>query len=368
MSDFTIIGGGLIGMLTARELAIAGCRVTLLEQGQAGREASWAGGGIISPLYPWRYHASITALASWSQHHYPDLAEALNVESGIDPEYTRNGLLILEPEDMPRALDWAAAERRTLYKIDADAIAECEPALTTTASDAVWMPEVAQIRNPRLVKAARQAIEGRIEIREATEVTAFLTRAGRVQGLQTTSGALPAERVIVCAGAWAGRLLRDFVPPPEIEPVLGQMILFRAEPGAVTRIVLHDDRYVIPRRDGRVLVGSTVEYRGFDKRTTETAKATLRDYALAHFPLLAKTEIEHHWAGLRPGSPQGIPYIGPVPGIEGLYLNAGHFRNGVVLGPASARLMSDIALGREPTLSPLPYALDADRLDPGSAT
>jgi glycine oxidase len=139
------------------------------------------------------------------------------------------------------------------------------------------------------------------------------------------------------------------------------MILFHAQPGAISRIVLHNDRYVIPRRDGRVLVGSTVEHRGFDKTITDQARASLKQYALDHFPLLEQADIEHHWAGLRPGSPQGIPYIGPVPGIDGLYLNAGHFRNGVVLAPASARLMSDIVLGRNPILPPAPYALDAER-------
>jgi glycine oxidase len=361
MYDSIIIGGGLIGMLTARELVMADQRVLLVDRVKIGQEASWAGGGIISPLYPWRYHASITALAAWGQRHYPDLAAALHTESGIDPEYSRSGLLILEPDDMPRALEWAGDAAQTLHKIDRSAIAECEPALTTTADGAVWMPEVAQIRNPRLVKSAHQAIAGRVEIRESTEVTGFVIRGGRLQGIETSAGTLSTKAAIVCAGAWTGRLLRDLVPPPDIEPVLGQMILFRARPGAIARIVLHDDRYVIPRRDGRVLVGSTVEYRGFDKQTTQAARDSLLDYALAHFPLLAEAEIEHHWAGLRPGSPQGIPYIGPVPDIEGLYLNAGHFRNGVVLGPASARLMSDIVLGREPILSPAPYGLAADR-------
>ena len=361
MADYTIIGGGLIGMLTARELAIAGRSVTLIEQGEIGREASWAGGGIISPLYPWRYHASITALAAWGQRCYPDLAAALHRESGIDPEYSRSGLLILEPDDMPQALAWAGDAAQTLHKIDRNAIADCEPALTTAADSAIWMPEVAQIRNPRLVKSARQAIAGRVEIRESTEVTGFITRGGRLQAIETTAGTLSTATAIVCAGAWTGRLLRDVIPPPEIEPVLGQMILFRARPGAISRIVLHHDRYVIPRRDGRVLVGSTVEYRGFDKQTTQAARTSLLDYALAHFPLLAEADIEHHWAGLRPGSPQGIPYIGPVPGLEGLYLNAGHFRNGVVLGPASARLMSDVVLGREPILPPAPYGLTAER-------
>ncbi|MEJ2455509.1 MAG: glycine oxidase ThiO [Candidatus Thiodiazotropha sp.] len=361
MHDCIIIGGGLIGMLTARELAMAGRQVLLIEQGQTGRESSWAGGGIISPLYPWRYHASITALASWSQRHYPALADALQAEGGIDPEYIKSGLLIIEPEDIEYAMEWAGSAQQILQKIDQSAARNCEPALKTEFHFAAWMPEVAQIRNPRLAKSAYHSIHNRVEIRQQTQVTGFLTHGDQIRGVSTASENIPSACVIVCAGAWTGNLLQEFIPPPKIEPVLGQMILFRTDPGTISRIVLHQDRYVIPRRDGRVLVGSTLEYRGFDKSTSTEAKNSLTSFALKHFPQLSQYEMEHHWAGLRPGSPQGIPYIGPVPGVEGLYLNAGHFRNGVVLGPASARLMADLVLGREPIVPPVPYAIDAPR-------
>ncbi len=361
MPDFIIIGGGLLGMLTARELVSAGHTVTLLEQGRMGRESSWAGGGIVSPLYPWRYPDCITELASWGQRHYPSLAQALREESGIDPEYCRNGLLMLEPEDLDAALRWRSRTPQPVEQLSPPAIAACEPALGRTAETAVWMPDVAQIRNPRLVKACYGAIEHRVEIHPQTQVSRLLTSQGRLIGVETPERKFSADRVIVCAGAWSGNLLQSYLPSPQIEPVLGQMILFRSQPDAIRRIVLHQDRYVIPRRDGRILVGSTLEYRGFQKQTTQTARDALATFAQEHFPILHQAEIEHHWAGLRPGSPQGIPYIGPVPGIDGLFVNAGHFRNGVVLSPASARLLADLVLERTPILSPSPYAVTSPR-------
>jgi glycine oxidase len=182
-----------------------------------------------------------------------------------------------------------------------------------------------------------------------------------VQGVRTRAGDIDADRVVVCTGAWTAELLAKLGRKPDIRPVRGQMILFYAKPGQIRHLTLYRERYVIPRRDGRVLIGSTLEDAGFDKRTTAEAKEELYRIATAMFPLLKRTPIEDHWAGLRPGSPSGIPYIGPYPGAEGLYVNAGHFRNGLVTGPASARLLADLLLGRDAILPPSAYALEAMR-------
>jgi glycine oxidase len=177
----------------------------------------------------------------------------------------------------------------------------------------------------------------------------------------TPHGTFAADSFIVCTGAWSGDLLAPLGLRPEISPVKGQMLLFRARPGVVRTIHLAADRYAIPRRDGRVLFGSTVEHAGFDKSTSEEARKELHAIAVARYPALAACEIENHWAGLRPGSPSGIPFIGPHPALANLYVNAGHFRNGIVLGPASARLAADLVLGRGPDVDPAPYAVDAYR-------
>ncbi len=361
MSDILVIGGGIIGLLTARELVQAGAKVTLVEMGETGREASWAGGGIISPLYPWRYADSVTALARWSQRAYPKLCTDLHDETGIDPELTPSGLLILDTEERDQALAWAERHQSEIQPLDGEHVHAGEPELGPRPAQALLMPAVAQVRNPRLVKSARRALEGRIALREQEEVLELLVEQGRARGVRTAQGEIPADQVVICTGAWSAKLLEQLGTRPDIEPVRGQMMLFLARPGQINHITLYRDRYVIPRRDGHVLIGSTLERTGFVKATTAEAKEALYRSAVDLFPILKRTPIEDHWSGLRPGSPSGIPYIGAYPGIAGIYFNAGHFRNGVVTGPASARLVADLMLGREPILDPTPYGLDASR-------
>jgi glycine oxidase len=223
------------------------------------------------------------------------------------------------------------------------------------------MPEVAQVRNPRLTKALRKELHGRIRLREQEEVIELRTEAGRIMGARTVAAEIEARQIIVCAGAWTARLLEQLADTPDIQPVRGQMILFLAHPGQINRITLYREHYIIPRRDGHVLIGSTLEHSGFVKATTAEVKEALYRAAIEIYPLLKRTPIEDHWAGLRPGSPSGIPYICPYPNVEGLYLNAGHFRNGLVTGPASARLITDLVLGRPPIVEPSPYTIAAPR-------
>ncbi len=355
-----IVGGGLIGLLTARELQKRGVDVAVVERGIIGGESSWAGGGILSPLYPWRYDDAVTQLARWSQQHYPQLASQLLTESGIDPEYQQNGLLILDTEDRQQACTWAAHWQQPLEVVTTDTIRALEPALGDAPQQAVWLPRVGQMRNPRLVQALRKSLENSgVPLMEHTAVTSLKVCDNRIAGVYTPGGGISARRVVIAGGAWSAGLLEDTGLSLPVRPVRGQMILFRARPGVVQRIVLSRNRYVIPRRDGRVLVGSTLEEVGFDKTTTEAALDALRVEAFRLIPALAQYPVEHHWAGLRPGSPDGIPYITSHPVIDGLYINTGHFRNGVVLGLASAHLLADILLEHAcDDLDQTPYRLE----------
>ena len=361
--DFIIIGGGLIGMLIARELRAAGATVTLLDRGPCGREASWAGGGILSPLYPWRYPRAVTALAAWGQRVYPELAAALAVESGIDPEWTASGMLMFDVADQTAALAWAGQHKIRIETSGPREWPAIESALSGGASDtsgqnALWMPDIAQVRNPRLVRALRDSlIKSDVTVREGVEVRGLRSEHGRITGVQTDQGAEPAGTVVVAGGAWSAELLKTTGLTLPMAPVRGQMLLFRAAPGLLTRMVMRHYRYLIPRRDGRILAGSTLEQAGFDKATTQNAASKLRRAAIELVPALADCQIEHQWTGLRPGNPSGVPYIGAHPTLSGLYVCTGHYRNGVVLAPASARLLADLALNRTPSLGPAPYAL-----------
>jgi len=359
MADFIVIGGGVIGMMTARELAQSGANVTLLERRQCAQESSWAGGGIVSPLYPWRYKAPVTQLATWSQSSYIHLADELIDETGYDPELRQKGMFMLSVDDEADALAWAAEFHRPLRKVEGDFVYRKEPNLAEGVESAIWMPEVASIRNPRLGRSLRESmrVNPRINLVEQADVVDLIRTGERIEGVKTADGEYRADATIIAGGAWSGQLLAPLGVELPVEPVHGQMMLYKAEPGLIDRVVLSGGRYLIPRNDGRILVGSTLERIGFEKRTTDEARASLHETALSIMPALKDYPIEHHWSGLRPGSPEGVPYIGTVPGYEGLWVNAGQFRNGLVLAPASTRLLADLLLARAPIIDPEPYQL-----------
>jgi len=359
MSDFVIVGAGVIGMMLTRELAQAGATVTLLDRNQCASESTWAGGGIVSPLYPWRYADPVTSLATWSQSSYIHLSQALLEETDCDPELRQKGMYMVDVEDEEAALSWAKKYHRPLSQVDDKHLYSHEPNFQPGYRSALWMPEVASIRNPRLGRALRQSLQKmpNVSIYEHHDVEYFLQKGKSVLGVKAQGAEFYGDHTVVAAGAWSSQLLASLNIQLPVEPVKGQMMVFKAPVGLVNRVILMAGRYVIPRNDGHVLVGSTLEREGFDKTPSDAAKETLYQTAINIIPALAEYPIAYHWAGLRPGSPQGIPYIGSVPGWENLSVNAGQFRNGLVLAPASTRLHADLLLGREPVIDPQAYQL-----------
>jgi len=357
-----VVGGGLLGLLSARALAQYGAEVTVLEQGDFGQESSWAGGGILSPLYPWNYSPAVNELANWSQKFYPELIQQLIDDGGVDPEWTQSGMLVLDddPANFVKATDWARQYDKTWVEWEAQTLKEQEISIGGQYS-ALLFPDIAQVRNPRLLKSVLESCKQHGVVLVANcPVTELLHGDGVITGAASGGVHFEAEVVVVCAGAWSAKVMALLRQDVQIRPVRGQMIMYRmsaVQRQQIRRITLMDDHYVIPRRDGRVLVGSTLEETEFDKSTTDHARIQLTEFAERLYPCLQNVEIERHWAGLRPASPDGIPYICSVPDYQGLYLNAGHFRNGVVLAPASVQLLVDLIYQRSPTLDPVPYRL-----------
>ncbi|MDH4273973.1 MAG: glycine oxidase ThiO [Gammaproteobacteria bacterium] len=356
-----VIGGGINGLLTARALSQRGVAVTLLEQADIGRAASWAGGGILSPLHPWRYGAEVQALVQRSQALYPALCAELAELTGIDPEWTRSGLLTLGA-DVDEALAWSNARGVTAQVVAEYEVREIEPAVVPGAAPAFWMPDVGQVRNPHLLQALQKELCRRgVKILRQTHVQDMQPEGAGWKVLADT-GHWTAKQVVVTAGAWTARLLTRWASLA-ITPIKGQMIQLATLPGTLQRIVLQENRYIIPRRDGLVLIGSTLEDVGFETATTPQARAELLEFAQRIAPALRAFEVVRQWAGIRPAAPAGIPYISAHPQFPGLFVNAGQFRNGVVMAPASAQLVVDLMTGAPPCISPTPYSIDRRNLN-----
>jgi len=357
MADILIVGGGLIGMLSAIELHRAGASVQILERAQMGGESSWAGGGILSPLYPWRYDDAVNVLAKYGHLHYPQIAQQLHHDSGIDPEYIRSGLMVLDQTETQPASAWAKQWQR---KLESRLASTIEPALSSVYGDALYMPEIGQMRNPRLMKSLKAALKVYgIAYQEQAEVEQLKVNHARITGVVAAGKKYSADNVVVAGGAWSSHIVHQYASPPKVEPVKGQMIVFKGRPGLLSSIVLSAGRYLIPRADGRIVVGSTLEFADFDKTISTHAREDLRAAAIDILPALENTPIEKQWAGLRPGSPQGVPYICEHPEVKGLFINAGHFRNGVIIGAASARLIADLVLKRTTEIAPEAYSFSA---------
>lgn len=335
-----MVGGGALGLATAGALLSQGRSVTLLEQGSVGRESSWAGGGILSPLCPWDYPDELNRLAMRGMAMFGEMAGMLQQTTGIDPQYRRCGMLVLPPFDVPAALRWCAAHGMRAEEREGG----------------ILLPEVAQARNPRLLQALRARVEmlgGRIV--EQCEVSEIVAKAGRVDHLATTQGDFSAGSYVVTAGAWSRKLLGEHALHVEIKPVRGQMLLFKFDTPPLPHILLQQNLYLIPRQDGHLLVGSTLEDVGFDKSTTAEAHAMLRQRAEVLLPALRGMPVIKHWAGLRPASPASIPTIGRHPELPNLYINSGHFRYGVTMSPASVEALLNTMNGTAQPFDVSPY-------------
>ena len=363
MSEFIVIGAGIMGLMISWELVQKNHSVSIIEKSEPGKEASWAGGGIVSPLYPWRYSDPITQLAQHANHAYPYLAEKLLEETGIESEYNHCGLYMLDSPQKDQALTWSQRVKNPIQEYPIDVLREEIPHLNKKFKHALSMPHVGNIRNPRLLRAFHKALENHhlCQFYCHSEAQNLLTQHQTIRGVQTSKGPIWGDQVIVCSGAWTSLLSHTLGFQPEIKPIKGEMLVLSPSKGLVKNILLYQGKYLIPRLDGRIVIGSTLDDVGFDKQTTSHAQLRLLTAAYDIVPELEKLTIEKHWAGLRPGSPGGIPYIGESPEQKGLWVCAGHFRNGLVLAPGSINLLKSLLFNEHSEIDPAPFRINSQR-------
>ncbi len=361
--DVLILGGGIIGLSCAVALADAGLRVEIIERGAFGREASWAGAGIVPPGDFDRAPTPLDKLRAYGATHFADFSKRLLAETGIDNEFTVcGGIEFLTPDE--------AAEYPALWRAEGLAVERlddgCRGVVTPPGLSAWHLPGFAQVRNPRHLRALIGACERRgVRMTPGTAVRGWQFRDGVVTGVTLADGGLrTARQYLVAAGAWANDLLAPLGQSQRVHPVRGQIVLFHGRPGLVPHVLLCGKRYVVPRRDGRVLVGSTEEPEaGFTKGTTPAGTAALTAFARDLVPGLRDAEVEAAWSGLRPGSLDGVPTIARVPGHDNVIAAVGHFRAGIQLSLGTAALVRALASGADSPIDPAGFAFDRS---PGS--
>ena len=350
--DVAIIGGGIIGLTAAYFLAKAGAAVAVYERGDFGKEASWAGAGILPPGNPDRAATPADKLRGIGSHRFPEFSNELRALTGIDNGYRRSGgIEFLAPEDADVPGVWAA-EGISFERVSLADAKKFEP-LGDVDGEPYLLPGCAQVRNPWHLRALTAACaQIGVHLYHTAGVEAWEFDHTRIGALRLVSGERAvAGRFLLAAGAWSEKLLHALGHRPHVHPVRGQIALLRG--ASCSRVLMAGKRYLVPRGDGLTLVGSTEEPEaGFEKRTTAEGIAGLLDFARQTVPVLASATLETSWAGLRPGSPDGRPFIGPVRGWDNVVVAAGHFRAGVQLSIGTAQAVTELLTG-QPTCVPL---------------
>jgi glycine oxidase len=301
---------------------------------------------------------------SRSSSLFPGLSAELRERTGIDNGYLRCGGLEVADEVEGVTHEWRS-EGIAFQTLTEAELLRLEPGLARGLGTAYHLPDMAQVRNPRHLKAliAGCAVHG-ARLWPGRLVYSLERQGNRITAARTGEGSLSAGQFVIAAGAWSDVLLGPLGWQPGVRPVRGQIALLHAEAAPFRRIVVRGKRYLVPRPDGRVLVGSTEEDAGFDKRTTAAAVRDLLAFATTVVPALAGAPLERCWAGLRPGTLDELPYIGAVPGVDNLFVAAGHFRSGIQLSPGTGLVVKELLLGQEPTVPVEPYRLDRETIPP----
>ncbi|PJG42208.1 D-amino acid oxidase [Acinetobacter tandoii] len=358
--NIVIIGAGISGLLSALELAEQGCQVSIYNQTYAG-QASWAGGGILSPMYPWRYPRAVNHLAQHGKALYQTWNEKLQPITGIDFQIHETGMLILDEADFEVGLNYKNQFQEPMQHceyLQREQLEQVNPHLAEQFQHAIYFPEIANVRNPRLLQSIRQYLEQhpKVQFFDQTPIQKFHLQNDQAQYVETEAGQkVYADQFVLTTGAWSGLCSQQLGLTLPVRPVQGQMALIKAPAHWLPTMCMNRVMYLIPRMDGHIVCGSSMQECGFNAETSEQIQQTILDAAYEMVPELAQFPVVQQWAGLRPSSPEGIPYIGQLPHLDNVWLNLGHFRNGLCMGPASAQLLRQLMLKQATTLDATAY-------------
>jgi glycine oxidase len=345
MNKVLIIGGGVIGLSLARELRKKGVNdITILERGEVGREASHAAGGMLAVHAETNKEDDFFYFCHESLHLYADFAGELFDETGVDVELDKQGTLYLaftekDAAEIHERYEWQKEADLSVEKLSAIEIHKLEPFVSPDVLSGLYFPKDWQVENRKLLRALQKFGElNNLKVIENTEITRLWWENGRVVGAENEANKFFADAVILATGSWTS-LIKSEIALPKIKPIRGQMIEFRTAKRLFSKVIYSPRGYLIPRQDGRILVGATSEDAGFDKSVTNAANGILREKAWEIAPGLVNLQISNSWTGLRPFAADGLPILGQM--AENLFIATAHYRNGILLAPATAKILAE---------------------------
>ncbi len=348
MSDVVIVGGGIVGVACAYELAKAGARVVLLEYGKTGMQATNAAAGMLAPMIEASAAGPMLEFGTRALAEYPALVSEVEASCGFDVELRLHGILrVASTDDEAAALRQRCAWQRSMTMpvewLDAAACRELEPRLSDRVCGGVFSATEGSVSNQLLALGLeRAAIALGADVRQQTPIDGFVVAGDRVEGVRSRGETFACDTVVIAAGARSGQIshrlgVRSRLP---VRPVRGQMIALGGMSTPIRHIVWGSGGYLVPRANGIVFAGATVEDVGFRRRTTKAGVRAMRSMAIGLVPQLEAARVHFEWAGLRPGTPDDLPIIGPMPSHANVVAATGHYRNGILLGPLTGKLVA----------------------------
>jgi glycine oxidase len=352
-----VMGGGIIGCSVAWRLAAEGVVTTVLERGRVGREASWAAAGMIAPQAEAEGPGPFFDFCMKARDTFDGIVDRLVREGGVDPEYDRAGILYValdadERVQLERRASWQRSVGAPLEELSGAEARRVEPMLSPEAVYAIRMPTNRRTDNRKLTQAyAAAACKAGAEFVEGARVEALATRGERAVGVLMDDGStLEADVVVNAAGAWAGEIRGLEADRVKLHPVRGQIVCFEVAPETIGPALFSLRGYVVPRRDGRLLAGSTMEEAGYDKSVTLAGLDKIARGAAAIVPTLGAATFREAWAGLRPATRDLLPVLGFSPSVSNVLWAAGHFRSGILLSAITGEIIADLVKGRRPAV------------------